>query len=156
MNIAQAFFRSARPLLCLLVLGSAGAAAAQQWLVTPEEMMAAGTTAAMPQPRSLAHPDAPIIELIAPDLRAKVPSPTRIQLRFRASDPATVRPETFKVRYGAFGLDITGRLTGLAKVTSAGIDVGEARLPKGSHRLDIEVRDTAERVGRRTLEFQVE
>jgi len=54
---------------------------------------------------------------------------------------ASIKPDTFKVRYGAFKLDITGRITAAPKVTAEGIDVAEAALPKGSHRLSIEIQE---------------
>jgi len=157
MKPSQPTPRRAGPLvlcLCLALMG--GNAHAQMWLVTPDEARASMAAPVMPEPKTLVHPDAPRIELMAPDVKSPVGSPTRIQLRFRSSAPATVRPETFKVRYGAFRIDITERLSGVAKVTAEGIDVSEARLPKGSHKLNIEVQDSAQRVGQRTIEFTVE
>lgn len=138
------------------VLAGAGTASAQGWLVTPDEMRASMAAPSMPEPKTVVHPEAPRIELLTPDLKAPVASPTRIHLRFRPAAPATVRPETFKVRYGAFKIDITERLAGVAKVTPDGIDVSEAKLPKGSHKLNVEVQDSAQRVGQRTIEFQVD
>lgn len=85
-----------------------------------------------------------------------VPSPTRIQLRFVPTAPAVTVPETFKVKDGALRFNITGRLKGAAKVTAEGTDVAEASLPKGSHKPDIEIQDSAGRVGERMLQFSVE
>ena len=58
--------------------------------------------------------------------------------------------------YGAFKLDITSRLMAQSKVSAQGIDVSEARLPKGSHRLMLEIQDSAGRTGSRSLSFVVE
>ncbi len=129
-----------------------------QWLVTADEARAsqAAPQALVPRTVTPTTAGAPRVNLLAPNLSATVPSPTRIQLRFEASAPAAIKPETFKVRYGAFKLDITGRITAASKVTAEGIDVSEASLPKGSHRLFIEIQDSAGRVGERVVAFVVE
>ena len=129
-----------------------------QWLVTAEEASAsqAAPQALAPRTTSPVVPGAPRVNLLTPSLAATVPSPTRIQLRFEAAAPAAIKPETFKVRYGAFKLDITSRITAASKVTAEGIDVAEASLPKGSHRLFIEIQDSVGRVGERTVAFVVE
>ena len=129
-----------------------------QWLVTPEEAQAsqAAPQALAPRTAPVVTPGAPRVNLLAPSLSNAVPSPTRIQVRFEATAPASIKPETFKVRYGAFKLDITGRITAASKVTAEGIDVAEAALPKGSHRLFIEIQDSMGRVGERVVAFVVE
>jgi hypothetical protein len=144
----------ARAVASALAVG-AGAASAQ-WLVTPEE---AEVSRRAPPPlaaRATPVPGAPSIQVLAPDIGSPVPSPTRIQVKFNAAAPATIDPETFKVRYGSLRLDITGRITASSKVTPTGIDVAQASLPKGSHRLFIEIRDSAGRVGERQVHFSVE
>jgi hypothetical protein len=131
-------------------------AAQTAWLVTPEEA-SASRVATMPLvPRTTAAPGAPRINLLAPALPGTVNSPTRIQLRFETTLPATIKPESFKVLYGAFKIDITGRITSASKVTAQGIDVPEAALPKGSHRLWLEIQDSAGRQGTRQVDFVVE
>jgi hypothetical protein len=139
----------------MLVLGSPVAHA--QWLVTPEEAQAsqAAPQALAPRTAPLVTPGAPRVNLLAPNLANTVPSPTRINVRFEATSPANIKPETFKVRYGAFKLDITGRITAASKVTAEGIDVAEAALPKGSHRLFIEIQDSMGRLGERVVSFVV-
>ncbi|MGC4079626.1 MAG: hypothetical protein QM702_21795 [Rubrivivax sp.] len=69
---------------------------------------------------------------------------------------APIRPETFKVYYGAFRIDITARIAGAARVTAEGVDVAQAVLPSGSHKLLLEVQDGAGRTGERLLQFSVE
>ena len=140
----------------MLALGSTVAHA--QWLVTPEEAQASQAAPQTLTPRTapLVTPGAPRVNLLAPNLANTVPSPTRINVRFEATSPANIKPETFKVRYGAFMLDITGRITAASKVTAEGIDVAEAALPKGSHRLFIEIQDSMGRVGERVVAFVVE
>jgi hypothetical protein len=143
---------SALVALCLCVSGGAWA----QWLVTPEE---AAASLAAPPPlvmRSMPVAGAPVISVLSPNLTAPVPSPTRIQVRFEPAAPATIRPETFRVRYGSLRIDITGRITSASTITPEGIDVSQASLPKGSHRLFIEVQDSAGRSGERQVQFTVE
>ena len=145
--------------VCLAVAALAGAASAiaqTSWLVTPEEASASRASPMPLVPRTTAAPGSPRINLLTPALPGTVNSPTRIQVRFETTLPATIKPESFKVMYGAFKLDITGRITSSSKVTAQGIDVPEAALPKGSHRLWLEIQDSAGRQGMRQVDFVVE
>jgi hypothetical protein len=99
--------------------------------------------------------DAPLIELSAPKLSAPVSSPTPIELRFQPTPPSTVKPDTFKVLYGSFEIDITKRILNVAKVTEGGVSVQEASLPKGKHKLLMVVEDSAGRKGNKVIEFEV-
>jgi hypothetical protein len=47
------------------------------------------------------------------------------------------------------------RITAASQVTALGIDVAEATLPKGPHRLFVEVQDSMGRTGERVLPFAV-
>ena len=141
------------------VLWAAGAmpsGAQTPWLVTPEEANASRAAPMPLVPRTTAAPGAPRINLLAPTLPGIVNSPTRIQVRFETALPATIKPESFKVLYGAFKIDITGRITSASKITAEGIDVPQAALPKGSHRLWLEIQDSAGRQGARQVDFVVE
>ena len=77
-------------------------------------------------------------------------------MKIQPTSPALIRPETFRVLYGSFRIDITDRITASSKVTAQGIDVSEAKLPKGSHKLFIEIQDSAGRTGQSPLQFVVE
>ena len=101
-------------------------------------------------------PDAPKINVVTPSVVSAVASPTRIQVQFQPTAPAQVRPETFKVLYGTFRIDITDRITAASKVTADGIDVAQASLPKGSHKLYLEIQDSVGRKGERPVQFVVE
>lgn len=141
---------------CLvLLLLAAGSAAQAQLLVTEAEAAAARAAAEALTPKAAAVPDAPRIDLLAPDIGQPVPSPTRIWIRFEPVAPALIRPESFRVRYGALRLDITGRITAVSKVAPDGIDVAAAELPKGAHKLYLEIQDTLGRNGERLLQFVV-
>ena len=71
------------------------------------------------------------------------------------STPSAVRPETFKALYGRLRIDITQRLLSATTITTQGITVKEASLPKGSHRLLLSIEDTEGRQGQKVLEFEV-
>ena len=107
------------------------------------------------QARTGAVPGAPQIEVVHPKLDAPVSSPTPIQLTFIPSATSAVRPETFKVLYGRLRIDITQRLVRVAKVTSEGVNVKEASLPKGVHRLWLSVEDMQGREGSKSLDFEI-
>jgi hypothetical protein len=128
---------------------------AAQPLVTIDEMNASNNAPTKLRAKSVAPKDAPIIELSAPKLSAPVSSPTAIELKFQPTPPSAVKPETFKVLYGSFEIDITKRLLNVAKVTEAGVFVQEANLPKGKHKLLMIVEDTAGRRGNRSVDFEV-
>jgi hypothetical protein len=142
--------------LAVALLISTASARTPQMLVTEQE---AAASRAAPEPlvaRAVPAPDSPRISLLAPNLSSAVPSPTRIHLRFEPTAPATIRPESFKVRYGTFRIDITDRITASSRVTPDGIDVAQASLPKGSHRLQIEILDSLGRAGQQQMQFVVD
>ena len=130
-------------------------ACAAQLLVSIDEMNASNNAQSPFKAKSVATKDAPVIELSAPKLSAAVSSPTPIELKFQPTAPSTVKPETFKVLYGSFEIDITKRILNVAKVTETGVFVQEANLPKGKHKLLMVVEDNAGRRGNRSIDFEV-
>lgn len=139
----------------LLALPRYGSANSGAMLVTLEEMNASNLASIQIVPRAVAPKDAPTIELSSPKLSAPVSSPTPIELKFQPTLPSTVRPETFRVLYGAFEIDITKRILSVAKVSESGVFVQEASLPKGRHKLLMVVEDSAGRRGSRAINFEV-
>jgi hypothetical protein len=139
-------------LLCFL----SASTFADQLLVTVDEMNASNNAKPPFTAKAVAPKDAPIIELSLPKLSAPVNSPTPIELKFQTTAPSSVKPETFKVLYGSFEIDITKRILNLAKVSESGVNVQEANLPKGKHKLLMVIEDTSGRKGSKTIEFQVE
>lgn len=99
--------------------------------------------------------DAPKIELINPQLGSNINSPTPIEVKFNPKSPASIKPESFKALYGSFQIDITKRLLNVAQVTQQGIQVTEANLPKGSHKITMNIEDSEGRVGSKTMEFEI-
>ena len=130
-------------------------ACSAQMLVSLDEMNASNNASPPFRAKSVAPKDAPIIELSAPKLSIPVSSPTPIELKFQPTPPSAVKPETFKVLYGSFEIDITKRILNVAKVTESGVFVQEANLPKGKHKLLMVVEDTAGRRGNRSIDFEV-
>lgn len=129
--------------------------AAPLMLVTQQEATASSNAPPTFTPKVVPERDAPRIEVAAPNLAGPLASPTAIQLNFVSTSPATVKPETFKVFYGAFQIDITQRLLSAAKVTAQGMTVPEASLPSGKHKLHLYVEDSVGRKGYRLVELQI-
>ena len=126
-----------------------------QMLVSIDEMNASNNVPHPFRAKSVVPKDAPVIELSAPKLSSPVSSPTPIELKFQPTPPSVVKPETFKVLYGSFEIDITKRILNVAKVTESGVFVQEANLPKGKHKLLMVVEDNAGRRGNRAIDFEV-
>jgi len=141
-------------IFCIVFCTAAFSAPA--YLVTPEEMRASNDAPLQISPRSSPVKDAPSIEVIAPKLPGSVSSPTPIDLKFQAIAPSNVKPDSFKALYGTFQIDITKRLLSLAKVTETGVQVQDATLPKGRHKILLLIEDSAGRPGSRMLEFDVQ
>ena len=129
---------------------------AEKMLVSIDEMNASNNASPPFRAKSVAPKDAPVIELSAPKLSAPVKSPTPIELKFQPTPPSVVKPDTFKVLYGSFEIDITKRILNVAKVTESGVFVQEAVLPKGKHKLLMVIEDTAGRRGNRSIDFEVQ
>ena len=129
---------------------------AEKMLVSIDEMNASNNASPPFRAKSVAPKDAPVIELSAPKLSTPLSSPTPIELKFQPTPPSAVKPETFKVLYGAFEIDITKRILNVAKVSETGVHVQEASLPKGKHKLLMVVEDTSGRRGNKTIEFEVQ
>ena len=125
------------------------------WLVTPEEMLKSNSAKPPFYPRVVPPLDAPVIDVITPKLDGYIASPTPILLKFVPKAPANVKAESFKAYYGTFQIDITNRLLGVAQVTAQGINLKEAALPKGSHKITLNVQDSEGRIGSKIIEFEI-
>jgi hypothetical protein len=142
-------------ILFSIAIGLSTSVFAGSLLVTPEEMNASNNAPRQFTAKSVPIKDAPWIELTAPKISVPVSSPTPIEIRFQTSPPSAVKPETFKVLYGSFEIDITKRILDVAKVTESGVYVKETTLPKGKHKLLMLVEDTAGRRGNKLIEFEI-
>ena len=144
-----------KKIISLIVCGLSASAFAGQLLVSVDEMNASNNAKPPFKAKSVTPKDAPLIELSAPKLSAPVSSPTIIEVKFQPTAPSTVKPESFRVFYGSFEIDITKRILNVAKVTETGVFVQEANLPKGKHKLLMVVEDNAGRRGNRSIDFEV-
>jgi hypothetical protein len=141
--------------LAMLLLSLAAVLPAQAFeLVTAAEAARDRAAPEAPATRSMPHPAAPRIELLAPSIGKPLPSPMDIRLRWSAVEGATIDTASVRVKYGRLGIDVTERVLGAARVSQTGIDAPAAKLPAGEHRLAVEVSDSQRRVARR--EFIVE
>jgi hypothetical protein len=125
-------------------------------LVTEAEAKASIEAGGLPTPRSSPQPGAPRIELLSPDVKKPISVPTKIEVKFSGNPPAEPKPETFKALYGAFKIDITQRLLGVAKVTKEGIQVTDASLPSGKHQLLLSLTDSLGREAQQVVSFTVQ
>jgi hypothetical protein len=142
-------------LMCILSAFFGAQTAMALELVSLEEMRASAAASDALVPRTAVSPNAPQIDILHPKLDSPIASPTAIQLVFVPSASSTVRPETFKVLYGRLRVDITQRLTQVAKVTAEGVHIKEASLPKGTHRLLLSIEDQLGRQGIKSLDFEI-
>lgn len=129
--------------------------AATLLLVSQEEMLQSNATNLSFTAKIAPPPDAPIIDLITPKLDGPITSPTPILLRFLPKEPSKVKPDSFKAYYGSFQIDITSRLLAIAQVSPQGINLKEASLPKGNHKILFNVDDSDGRQGSKLVEFEV-
>ena len=139
----------------LVSLYSCAAFSEPIYLVSQSEMVESNNNKLAFRPKFAPVPGAPNIDLVTPKLDGAIISPTPIKMRFEAKSPSTIKPDTFKVFYGSFQIDITERLLGSSKVGSNGFSIQEAALPKGSHKLTLNIQDSEGRIGGKTVEFEV-
>jgi hypothetical protein len=145
-----------RHVVIWVLSGFLGAQAAMALeLVSLEEMLASSSAADTLVPKTAASQGAPQIDIVYPKLDSPIASPTAIQLVFVPSASSAVRPESFNVLYGRLRVDITQRLTQVAKVTAEGVNIKEASLPKGTHRLLLSIEDQQGRQGAKSLDFEI-
>ena len=126
------------------------------FLVTEAEAAASFAAGGVLTPRSVSQPGSPQIELLTPDISKPVTAPTSIDIRFVGNPPSEPKPDTFRVLYGSFRIDITQRLLGGAKVSKDGIKVKDAVLPKGRHQLSLMITDSMGRQNHQVVAFTVE
>lgn len=133
--------------------------ACAEWLVTPKEAADSATQfKKYPGMSAKALPvaGAPEISLVKPSIAAAVKTPVDIQLFFHSQDGAGIAPSSFRVLYGFFGVDITNRILKYGQPTEEGIKVNHADLPRGDHRLVVQIMDNRQRQGQTEISFQVD
>lgn len=140
----------------LYILSAAGSRADEPLLLVTEAELQASLAAPEPLfPRFTPEPGAPRILVETPKLGATMSAPIALRLRFEPAKDTSIRPETFKVKYGSLRIDITARITGATEVTPKGLEISQASLPKGRHTLFFAIEDAVGRVNERQLQFEI-
>lgn len=98
----------------------------------------------------------PAIRVVAPGAaRDDLTSPLRIELLFETSADARIVPATFRVLYGMLKFDLTDNVRQNATLTERGLLAEKAAVPKGSHRLFLQIADDKGRVTEQELRVKV-
>jgi hypothetical protein len=98
---------------------------------------------------------APTITIEEPDIARPVRSPVNIRIRFQAAANARIEVNTLRVRYGRLGIDITRQILVHARPTPSGVFVQDAELPRGRHKITIQIADNMGRIGRKSFNLNV-
>jgi len=117
-----------------------------------------GEAGYLAQPALRARSVMPLIEILQPDAlpEGKLKAPFPITVAFRAQSDAQIDVASFKVLYGALKFDITSRLTQYTQVSAEGFKLDKANIPKGKHRLTLQIQDAKQRMAERELRIEVE
>ena len=101
---------------------------------------------------------APSITVLKPNHSAPIKPPVDIDVQFAAAQGATVNVSTLKILYGFLNLDVTQRILQApgVQVSAEGLKASGAELPRGSHKLVIQIADNLGRVGRQPVDFTVQ
>jgi hypothetical protein len=133
-----------------------GTSQANAWpLVTREQQRrenAAPHGQAAPAPT---RSGAPNIRIEEPDITRPIRSPVNIRVRFQPAANATIAVNSLRVRYGFLGIDITRRILAHSRPTPSGVFVEDADLPRGRHRVTIQIADNMGRVGTKSFDFNI-
>ncbi len=138
---------------------SASVWAQELWLVNPNEALEfQGEAGYLTQPSLRARSVMPLIDILQPEALpdGKLKAPFPITVAFRAQNDAQIDVTSFKVLYGALKFDITSRLTQYTQVSAEGFKLDKANIPKGKHRLTLQIQDAKQRLAERELRIEVE
>lgn len=98
----------------------------------------------------------PSIKVIAPRTGSDgLTSPLRIELQFETSPDARIVPATFRVLYGMLKFDLTDNVRQNATLSERGLLAEKATVPKGSHRLFLQISDDKGRGTEQELRVKV-
>ena len=98
---------------------------------------------------------APTIRIEEPDITRPIRSPVNIRISFQAAANARIAVNSLRVRYGFLGIDITRRILAHARPTPSGVFVEDAELPRGRHKVTIQIADNMGRVGSKSFDFNI-
>jgi hypothetical protein len=146
--------------LALFMACAAGPVLAQDnWLVSADEALKfEGEAGFMAQPGLRARSVMPLIDILQPESvpDGKLKAPFAISVAFRPQNDAPIDVSSFKVLYGGLKFDITSRLTQYTQVNAEGFKLDKANIPKGKHRLTLQIQDAKQRLAERELRIEVE
>jgi hypothetical protein len=133
--------------------------AQDNWLVNADEALKfEGEAGFMAQPGLRARSVMPLIDILQPESvpDGKLKAPFAIAVAFRPQNDAAIDVTSFKVLYGGLKFDITSRLAQYTHITADGFKLDNANIPKGKHRLTLQIQDTKQRLAERELRIEVE
>jgi hypothetical protein len=97
----------------------------------------------------------PQIEVMEPDMKAELIAPLQIRIKFVTELGATLLPDSLRVYYGTFGIDITDRLMKKAKFENDTLTLDRAEIPTGTHRLLLKIKDNTDRTSEKLLTLNI-
>jgi hypothetical protein len=98
----------------------------------------------------------PQIKIVAPTLGKPLSAPLDIDLQFLPAASAAIKPDSFRVCYVGFvTMDITKRITDHVAISSEGLHVAGAQLPRGHHHLVMLIADQQGQIGSRDAVFDI-
>jgi hypothetical protein len=98
----------------------------------------------------------PSITIVSPQSTVGlISTPVRIEVSFDTSPDARIVPDTFKVLYGAFRIDVTSKIRPYAVVSEHGFLAEKAVLPPGTHRLFLQISDSVGRTAESEVKISV-
>lgn len=98
----------------------------------------------------------PVIKVVAPRADAgDLVSPLRIELQFETSPEAHILLPTFRVLYGLLKFDLTDTVRQNATLNEKGLLAEHAAVPRGSHRLFLQISDDKGRMAEQELKVRV-
>lgn len=127
-------------------------------LVTEEEARRSREAPPMLE-ADLQRPDplAPQILVVDPkNVDQVLRNPFRMELIFQPQPGAKLDFSSFRAFYGALKLDITDRILREATRTGNGLRVVDVRVPSGSHKIILRIRDDQNRVAEKELQIRVD
>jgi hypothetical protein len=143
-------------LIGLLSLATMGRAETGGWLITPEEAAmapAADVTRGIVEIEREDVSVGPVIDVVEPSNGSRLPMPVQVLIHFAPfSEPIDLA--SLKVVLIKFiTIDITDRIR--PYVTPEGIQVKEAKIPPGKHRVRITLADRAGTISTKEVSFEV-
>jgi hypothetical protein len=143
------------PILLCAVSSCASGSTHRQTVVLVTEEEAAQPDTPPETPRGACSETGPGIEVRSPADGQSYPAPLPVEVRFTPSAGARIDLSRIRVRLlkGPLGFDLTGRARPF--LSEQGVSMPRADLPRGTHRVEITVADTAGRSCSAIVSFTV-